>query len=76
MVYLKHVSDVYMLIEGKKSINAEKNENIELTHCRLQSGFKIVTENRGSGWGLVSSVIWPFFLMFSVKMGKILMLSV
>lgn len=30
----------------------------------------------GSGWGLVSSVIWPFFLMFSVKMGKILMLSV
>ena len=45
MVYLKHVSDVYMLIEGKKSINAEKNENIELTHCRLQSGFKIVTEN-------------------------------
>ena len=45
VVYLKHVSDVYMLIEGKKSINAEKNENIELTHCRLQSGFKIVTEN-------------------------------
>ena len=31
---------------------------------------------RRSGWGLVSSVIWPFFLMFSVKMGKILMLSV
>ena len=34
------------------------------------------TLRRGSGWGLVSSVIWPFFLMFSVKMGKILMLSV
>ena len=45
VVYLKHVSDVYILIEGKKSINAEKNENVELTHYRLQSGFKIVTEN-------------------------------
>ena len=32
VVYLKHVSDVYILVEGKKSINAEKNENVELTH--------------------------------------------
>ena len=39
------VSDVYILIKGKKSINAEKNENIELTHCRLQSGYKMQTEN-------------------------------
>ena len=31
---------------------------------------------RGSGWGLVLSVIWPFILMFSVKICKILMLSV
>ena len=26
------VSYVYIFTEGKKSINAEKNENIELTH--------------------------------------------
>ena len=45
VVYLKHVSDVYILIEGKKSIDAEKNENVELTHCRLQSGYKMLTEN-------------------------------
>ena len=32
------VNDVYILIKGKKSTNAEKNENVELTHCRLQSG--------------------------------------
>ena len=25
-------SDVYILTKGKKSINAEKNENVELTH--------------------------------------------
>ena len=31
---------------------------------------------RGSGWGLVLSVIWPFILMFSVKVCKILMFSV
>ena len=31
---------------------------------------------RGSGWGLVSSVIWPVILMFSVKICKILMFSV
>ena len=30
----------------------------------------------GSGWGLVLSVIWPVILMFSVKICKILMLSV
>ena len=34
------VSDVYIFTKGKKSINAEKNENVELTHtqvvrCRL-----------------------------------------
>ena len=39
------VNDVYILIKGKKSINAEKNENFELTHCRLQSGYKTQTEN-------------------------------
>ena len=33
-------------------------------------------ERRGSGWGLVLSVIWPIFLMFSVKICKILMFSV
>ena len=32
------VNDVYILIKGKKSTNKEKNENVELTHCRLQSG--------------------------------------
>ena len=31
---------------------------------------------RGSGWGLVLSVVWPFILMFSVKICKILMFSV
>ena len=30
---------------SKKSINAEKNENFELTHCRLPSGYKTQTEN-------------------------------
>ena len=25
-------SDVYIFTKGKKSINAEKNENVELTH--------------------------------------------
>ena len=30
----------------------------------------------GSGWGLVLNVIWPSFLMFSVKICKILMFSV
>ena len=33
-------------------------------------------ERRGSGWGLVLSVIWPIFLMFSVKICKNLMFSV
>ena len=28
------VSDVYILTKGKKSINAEKNENVELTHTQ------------------------------------------
>ena len=31
---------------------------------------------RGSGWGLVLSVVWPFILMFSVKICTILMFSV
>ena len=31
---------------------------------------------RGSGGDLVLSVIWPIFLMFSVKICKILMLTV
>ena len=39
------VSDVYILMKGKKSINAEKNENVELTHFRLQIGYKMQTEN-------------------------------
>ena len=39
------VNEVYILIKGKKSINAEKNENFELTHCRLPSGYKTQTEN-------------------------------
>ena len=29
------VSDVYIFTKGKKSINAEKNENIELTHAQV-----------------------------------------
>ena len=33
-------------------------------------------ERRGFGWGLVLSVIWPIFLMFSVKICKNLMFSV
>ena len=32
-------------MKGKKSINAEKNENVELTHFRLQIGYKMQTEN-------------------------------
>ena len=32
------VSDVYILTKGKKSINAEKNENIELTHTQVFCG--------------------------------------
>ena len=39
------VSDVHILMKGKKSINAEKNENVELTHFRLQIGYKMQTEN-------------------------------
>ena len=26
------INDIYILTKGKKSINAEKNENVELTH--------------------------------------------
>ena len=29
------VSDVYILTKGKKSINAEKNENVRLTHTQV-----------------------------------------
>ena len=32
------VSDVYILKKGKKSINAEKNENVELTHTQVFCG--------------------------------------
>ena len=32
------VSDVYILTKGKKSINAEKNENVELTHTHVFCG--------------------------------------
>ena len=41
------VNDVYIVIKGKKIINMEKNKNVELTHCRLQSGYKMLTENLG-----------------------------
>ena len=30
--YLNIVSDVYIFITGKKSINTEMNENVEITH--------------------------------------------
>ena len=29
------VSDVYILTKGKKSINAEKNKNVELSHTQV-----------------------------------------
>ena len=32
------VSDVYILKKGKKSINAEKKENVELTHTQVFCG--------------------------------------
>ena len=32
------VSDVYILTKGKKSINAERNENVELTHTPVLCG--------------------------------------
>ena len=32
------VSDAYILTEGKKSINAEKKENVELTHTQVFCG--------------------------------------
>ena len=32
------VSDVYILTKGKKIINAEKNENVELTHTQVFCG--------------------------------------
>ena len=32
------VSDVYILTKGKKSIDAEKNENVELTHSQVFCG--------------------------------------
>ena len=34
--YLKHCKLCLHFTEGKKSINAEKNENIELTHTHTQ----------------------------------------
>ena len=37
--YLKNCrSDVYIFTKGKKSINAEKNENVELTHTQVFCG--------------------------------------
>ena len=32
------VSDVNIFTKGKKSINAEKNENVELTHTQVFCG--------------------------------------
>ena len=32
------VSNVYILTKGKKSVNAERNENVELTHTRVFCG--------------------------------------
>ena len=32
------VSDVYIFTKGKKSINAEKNKNVELTHTQVFCG--------------------------------------
>ena len=32
------VSDVYFFTKGKKSINAEKNKNVELTHTQVFCG--------------------------------------
>ena len=32
------VSDVYILTKGKKSINAEKNENVKLIHTQVFCG--------------------------------------
>ena len=29
------ISDVYMFTEGKKSFNADKDENVELTHTQV-----------------------------------------
>ena len=39
--YLKHcqiVSDVHIHTKGKKSINAEKDENVEVTHTQVFCG--------------------------------------
>ena len=32
------VGDVYIFTKGKKRINAEKNENVELTHTQVFCG--------------------------------------
>ena len=32
------VSDVFIFTKGKKRINAEKNENVELTHIQVFCG--------------------------------------
>ena len=37
-ITLNIVSDVYILAKGKKSINAVKNENVELTHTQVVCG--------------------------------------
>ena len=66
-----------MLVGSVKNASLSQKFTLNLISFRVcdLSG-PIRCHSRGSGWGLVSSVIWPFFLMFSVKMGKILMLSV
>ena len=45
------VSDVYFSTKGKKSVSAEKNENVELTHAQVFCGRlcdvrRIVTKNK------------------------------
>ena len=45
--YLKHC-DVYILTKGKKSINAEKNENVELTHTHVFCGRLCVVRITGA----------------------------
>ena len=59
-----------------ESYRISKDMFEQLTHDLRSLQRQVTRLRRGSGWGLVSSVIWPFFLILSVKMGKILMLSV
>ena len=36
--YLKHCKCIYIFTKVKKGINAEKNENVELTHTQVFCG--------------------------------------